>query len=90
MEAIVILAITHVSSPNIDITASNSVTAKLPISFSSLFGTDQYYRQPSALWFSEDTELYREQADNALEKYKEENSDFAPFRVDKVMRAVER
>ena len=41
----------HVSSPNIDITASNSVTAKLPISFSSLFSTDQYYRQPSALRF---------------------------------------
>ncbi|KAI4548231.1 hypothetical protein MG293_000561 [Ovis ammon polii] len=38
--------------------------------------------------FFEDTELYREQADNALEKYKRENSDFAPFRVDKVMRAV--
>lgn len=41
----------HVSNPNIDITVSNSVTTKLPLSFSSLFGTDQYYRQPSALLF---------------------------------------
>ena len=38
--------------------------------------------------FFEDTELYRKQADKALEKYKRENSDFAPFRVDKVKRAI--
>ncbi|XP_010957511.1 histidine-rich glycoprotein [Camelus bactrianus] len=36
--------------------------------------------------FFEDTELYREEADKALEKYKKENSDFASFRVDQVKR----
>uniref|UniRef100_A0A8C0A3D3 Histidine-rich glycoprotein n=1 Tax=Bos mutus grunniens TaxID=30521 RepID=A0A8C0A3D3_BOSMU len=38
--------------------------------------------------FFEDTELYRKQAEKALEKYQRENSDFAPFRVDKVKRAM--
>nr|XP_012645104.1 histidine-rich glycoprotein [Microcebus murinus] len=38
--------------------------------------------------FFEDTELYRNQANQALEKYKEENGDFASFRVDKVERVA--
>ncbi|XP_067593251.1 LOW QUALITY PROTEIN: histidine-rich glycoprotein [Pseudorca crassidens] len=38
--------------------------------------------------FFADTELYRKQADKALEKYKKENGDFASFRVDKVKRVA--
>ncbi|XP_004424658.1 PREDICTED: histidine-rich glycoprotein [Ceratotherium simum simum] len=38
--------------------------------------------------FFEDTELYKKQADKALEKYKRENDDFASFRVDKVERVA--
>ncbi|XP_012585791.1 PREDICTED: histidine-rich glycoprotein [Condylura cristata] len=38
--------------------------------------------------FFEDTDLYREQADKALEKYKQENADFAHFRVDQVERVA--
>uniref|UniRef100_A0A2K6JNY5 Histidine-rich glycoprotein n=1 Tax=Rhinopithecus bieti TaxID=61621 RepID=A0A2K6JNY5_RHIBE len=38
--------------------------------------------------FFEDTESYRKQADKALEKYKEENDDFASFRVDRIERVA--
>ncbi|XP_008054551.1 histidine-rich glycoprotein [Carlito syrichta] len=38
--------------------------------------------------FLEDQELYRKQADKALEKYKGENDDFASFKVDQVERVV--
>ncbi|KAM5277918.1 histidine-rich glycoprotein [Hipposideros larvatus] len=38
--------------------------------------------------FFEDTELYRKQADKALEEYKRKNDDFASFRVDQVERVV--
>ncbi|XP_037382487.1 histidine-rich glycoprotein [Talpa occidentalis] len=43
---------------------------------------------PVLLDFFEDTDLYREQADKALEKYKGENADFAHFRVDQVERVA--
>ncbi|MBZ3887733.1 Kininogen-1 [Sciurus carolinensis] len=43
---------------------------------------------PVILDFLEDTELYREQADKALDKYKSENSDFDSFRVDRVERVA--
>ncbi|XP_012497920.1 PREDICTED: histidine-rich glycoprotein isoform X2 [Propithecus coquereli] len=43
---------------------------------------------PVVLDFFEDTELYRNQANQALEKYKEENGDFASFRVDRVERVA--
>ncbi|XP_004473765.1 histidine-rich glycoprotein [Dasypus novemcinctus] len=38
--------------------------------------------------FFEDTESYRKQANQALEKYKKENDDFASFRVDQVERVA--
>ncbi|KAL2804817.1 histidine-rich glycoprotein precursor [Daubentonia madagascariensis] len=43
---------------------------------------------PVLLDFFEDTEPYRNRADQALEKYKEENGDFASFRVDQVERVA--
>ncbi|XP_017393916.1 histidine-rich glycoprotein isoform X1 [Cebus imitator] len=43
---------------------------------------------PVLLDFFEDTEPYRKQADKALEKYKEENDDFASFRVDQIERVA--
>uniref|UniRef100_A0A2K6UJM1 Histidine-rich glycoprotein n=1 Tax=Saimiri boliviensis boliviensis TaxID=39432 RepID=A0A2K6UJM1_SAIBB len=43
---------------------------------------------PDLLHFFEDTEPYRKQADKALEKYKEENDDFASFRVDQIERVA--
>uniref|UniRef100_A0A8D2CQ69 Histidine-rich glycoprotein n=1 Tax=Sciurus vulgaris TaxID=55149 RepID=A0A8D2CQ69_SCIVU len=43
---------------------------------------------PVILDFLEDTELYREQADKALDKYKSENNDFDSFRVDRVERVA--
>ncbi|KAF5922242.1 hypothetical protein HPG69_007130, partial [Diceros bicornis minor] len=43
---------------------------------------------PVFIDFFEDTELYKKQADKALEKYKRENDDFASFRVDKVERVA--
>ncbi|KAG8516579.1 Histidine-rich glycoprotein, partial [Galemys pyrenaicus] len=44
---------------------------------------------PVFLDFFEDTHLYREQADKALEKFKGENADFARFRVDQVERVAQ-
>ncbi|XP_066203143.1 histidine-rich glycoprotein [Saccopteryx leptura] len=38
--------------------------------------------------FFEDTELYRKEAEKALEKYKEKNGTFASFRVDQVERVA--
>ncbi|ELV09448.1 histidine-rich glycoprotein [Tupaia chinensis] len=38
--------------------------------------------------FFENTEPYRKKANEALEKYKKENSDFASFRVDQVERVI--
>ncbi|XP_038301378.1 histidine-rich glycoprotein isoform X1 [Canis lupus familiaris] len=38
--------------------------------------------------FFEDTQPYRTQADKALEKYKQENGDFASFKVDRLERVV--
>ncbi|KAL1787317.1 kininogen-1 isoform X2 [Sigmodon hispidus] len=43
---------------------------------------------PVLLDFFEDPEVYREQANQTLDKYKEENVDFASFRVDRVQRAI--
>ncbi|KAL6035356.1 hypothetical protein STEG23_036380 [Scotinomys teguina] len=43
---------------------------------------------PVLLDFFEDPELYRGQANNALDRYKGKNSDFASFRVEKVERVV--
>uniref|UniRef100_A0A452RLF2 Histidine-rich glycoprotein n=1 Tax=Ursus americanus TaxID=9643 RepID=A0A452RLF2_URSAM len=43
---------------------------------------------PVVFDFVEDTESYRTLADRALEKYREENGDFASFRVDRVERVV--
>uniref|UniRef100_A0A671F2R6 Histidine rich glycoprotein n=1 Tax=Rhinolophus ferrumequinum TaxID=59479 RepID=A0A671F2R6_RHIFE len=44
--------------------------------------------RPGLFDYFEDTELYRKQADKALEKYKRKNDDFAFFRVDRVERVV--
>ncbi|XP_055977108.1 histidine-rich glycoprotein [Sorex fumeus] len=41
---------------------------------------------PVLIDYFEDTEHYRKQAEKALEKYKEENGDFASFKVDQVER----
>ncbi|XP_045051062.2 histidine-rich glycoprotein [Desmodus rotundus] len=49
--------------------------------FSALANTKD---SPVLFDFFEDTELYRKEAEKALAKYKEENSDFASFRVDQV------
>ncbi|NP_001231568.1 histidine-rich glycoprotein precursor [Sus scrofa] len=43
---------------------------------------------PVLIDFFEDTEPYRKEANQTLEKYKRENSDFASFRVDKVERVA--
>ncbi|GAB1300144.1 Histidine-rich glycoprotein [Apodemus speciosus] len=43
---------------------------------------------PVLLDFFEDSELYREQARKALDKYKAENGDFASFRVERAERVV--
>ncbi|XP_059133639.1 histidine-rich glycoprotein [Peromyscus eremicus] len=43
---------------------------------------------PVLLDFFEDPELYREQANKALDKYRGENANFASFRVEKVERVV--
>ncbi|CAH6792199.1 histidine-rich glycoprotein [Phodopus roborovskii] len=43
---------------------------------------------PVLLDFFEDSELYREQANTALDKYKGEHGDFAPFRVERIERVI--
>lgn len=89
MGAIIPLAtILCVLSPSIDIAVSNPVLQNChllsPVS-SALTNTKD---SPVLLDFLEETELYRELANKALEKYKRENGDFAAFRVDRVERVV--
>ncbi|XP_051006727.1 histidine-rich glycoprotein [Acomys russatus] len=43
---------------------------------------------PVLLDFFEDAELYRKQANRALDKYKRQNTDFASFRVDRMERVI--
>ncbi|XP_034371499.1 histidine-rich glycoprotein [Arvicanthis niloticus] len=43
---------------------------------------------PVLLDFFEDSELYRKQAQKALDKYKRENGDFASFRVERAERVI--
>ncbi|MCP6497683.1 hypothetical protein NL476_27355, partial [Klebsiella pneumoniae] len=43
---------------------------------------------PVVFDFFVDPELYRKQADKALDAYKTENGDFASFRVDRVERVI--
>ncbi|OWK05878.1 HRG [Cervus elaphus hippelaphus] len=75
-----VIAITHLAgSEDLRVNDFNCTTS------SALANTID---SPVLFDFFEDTELYRKQADKALEKYKRENSDFAPFRVDKVKRAI--
>ncbi|XP_057595432.1 histidine-rich glycoprotein [Hippopotamus amphibius kiboko] len=69
-------------SPNLRVKDFNCTTSSVS---SALTNTKD---SPVLLDFFEDTELYRKQADKALEKYKRENGDFASFKVDKVKRVI--
>ncbi|KAL0600804.1 Histidine-rich glycoprotein [Plecturocebus cupreus] len=75
-----VIAIRHSHEPqDLRVTDFNCTTS------SALANTKD---SPVLLDFFEDTEPYRKQADKALEKYKEENDDFASFRVDRIERVA--
>ncbi|XP_036706609.1 LOW QUALITY PROTEIN: histidine-rich glycoprotein [Balaenoptera musculus] len=78
-----VIAITRLDgSQNLRVNDFNCTTSSVS---SALVDTED---RPVLSNFFEDTELYRKQADKALEKYKRENGDFASFRVDKVKRVA--
>uniref|UniRef100_A0A9L0J4M7 Histidine-rich glycoprotein n=1 Tax=Equus asinus TaxID=9793 RepID=A0A9L0J4M7_EQUAS len=78
-----VLAITYLNeSQDLRVKDFNCTTSSVS---SALANTKD---SPVLLDFFEDTELYRQLADRALEKYKRENDDFASFRVDKVERVA--
>ncbi|XP_046513938.1 histidine-rich glycoprotein [Equus quagga] len=78
-----VLAITYLNeSQDLRVKDFNCTTSSV---FSALANTKD---SPVLFDFFEDTELYRQLADRALEKYKRENDDFASFRVDKVERVA--
>ncbi|KAM4887552.1 LOW QUALITY PROTEIN: histidine-rich glycoprotein [Thomomys bottae] len=55
-------------------------------SVSSALGNNK--DSPVVLEFFEDTEVYREQADRALDEYQKQDQDFSSFRVDQVERVA--
>nr|XP_020734483.1 histidine-rich glycoprotein isoform X3 [Odocoileus virginianus texanus] len=78
-----VIAITHLAgAEDLRVNDFNCTTSSVSSALANTIDSPVHFD------FFEDTELYRKQADKALEKYKRENSDFAPFRVDKVKRAI--
>ncbi|KAF6384816.1 histidine rich glycoprotein [Rhinolophus ferrumequinum] len=78
-----VIATTHLNeSQDLRVNDFNCTTSSVS---SALANTKD---SPGLFDYFEDTELYRKQADKALEKYKRKNDDFAFFRVDRVERVV--
>ncbi|XP_036304097.1 histidine-rich glycoprotein isoform X1 [Pipistrellus kuhlii] len=76
-----VIATTHLSEfQDLRVNDFNCTTSSV---FSALANTKD---SPVLLDFFEETEVYRKQAEKALEIYRKENGDFASFRVDQVER----